>query len=103
MDIVSEFHLGDFVNRILPGSLVMLPSESTDESVRTFGGPVDAVPSSSSITAPTTVVGGTSQSIPSHCFNRQLFGTVTGAIGVLFNVTQPLFALLSRAQLAIRQ
>jgi hypothetical protein len=76
LDIVSEFHLGDFVNKFTPGSLVMLPSEAGDDAETT--------------TAP-------------HCSNRQIFVTISGAIGVVFNVSPALFGFLNRLQTSMRQ
>ena len=33
LDVVGEYHLGEFVNRILPGSLVMQPAEALEGMV----------------------------------------------------------------------
>lgn len=76
LDIVSEFHLGDFVNKFTAGSLVMLPSEVGDDSDTTTA---------------------------SHCTNRHIFVTISGAIGVVFNVSPALFGFLNRLQTAMRQ
>jgi hypothetical protein len=85
LDIVSEFHLGDFVNRIVPGSLVMTPSEVHDDVTTAAGGPAAPV------------------SIRSLCQNKLLFATITGAVGAVFTIQKSLFLFLARLQVAMRQ
>lgn len=89
MDIVSEFHLGDFVNRILPGSLVMTPSEVNDDAAAAAAG-APAIPASDA-------------SIRTLCKQKLLFGTITGAIGAVFTMQKSLFLYLARVQSAMRQ
>lgn len=76
LDIVSEFHLGDFVNRIHRGSLVMVPTAVDDDTAAT---------------------------VAAHITNRLLYATVSGAVGVMFTLSPSLFAFLNRLQNAVRR
>jgi len=76
LDLVGTFHTGDFINRLLPGSLVMRED-------RPAGAGADAT-SAAALAAQTL-----------------LYGAVSGAVGVMVRLSPEDFALLRRVEVAL--
>jgi len=76
LDLVGTFHTGDFINRLLPGSLVMRED-------RPAGAGADAT-SAAALAAQTF-----------------LYGAVSGAVGVMVRLSPVDFALLRRVEVAL--
>eukprot|EP00168_Porphyra_purpurea_P011882 TRINITY_DN3064_c0_g1_i3.p1 TRINITY_DN3064_c0_g1~~TRINITY_DN3064_c0_g1_i3.p1 ORF type:complete len:969 (-),score=249.57 TRINITY_DN3064_c0_g1_i3:635-3541(-) len=76
LDLVGTFHTGDFINRLLPGSLVMRED-------RPAGAGADAT-SAAALAAQTL-----------------LYGAVSGAVGVMVRLCPEDFALLRRVEVAL--
>lgn len=79
LDLVGTFHTGDFINRLLPGSLVMRKDSPADGTGSSKGNPVAVS------VAPQTL----------------LYGSVSGAVGVLVRLTPEDFQLLRRVEAAL--
>lgn len=79
LDLVGTFHTGDFINRLLPGSLVMREDSPVDGSGSPKSGPATAS------VAPQTL----------------LYGSVSGAVGVLVRLAPDDFQLLRRVEAAL--
>ena len=82
LDIVGEWHAGEFVNRFVHGSLVM-------RSPETGGGAADA---SAPASAP-----------PAGRPRTLLFGAISGVVGVAASLTPPQFAFFDRLQTVLRR
>jgi DNA damage-binding protein 1 len=115
--IEGTFHLGDFVNRFRPGSLVMLPGEmdeSRDYEIGAGSGSSPIVRGASKrprtnegsdmpLTAVSAVVAhaaDTKQQQPT-ARPRFIFGTVSGAIGVVISLPPSTFQILHLVQVAL--
>ncbi|GAB0498469.1 hypothetical protein MMPV_009813 [Pyropia vietnamensis] len=79
LDLVGTFHTGEFINRLLPGSLVMREDSPVDGS---------SSPKSSSAAASTSP-------------QTLLYGSVSGAVGVLVRLSSADFQLLRRVEAAL--
>ena len=84
LDVAAEWHLGDFVNRFVPGSLVMRPPDGAGGGEGGGGG--DALTSAPLIAGPTL-----------------LFGTIGGAVGVVAPLSAARFAWFDRLQACMRR
>jgi len=97
LSAVGDFHWGDFINVFCKGSLVM--RQKQEESEDASGGAIGGANSSSMVSAgepyPETL---SVKAIPTL-----LFGTASGAIGVLATLTEKEYALLKRLQDAMNE
>lgn len=126
LQATGEYHLGEMINRMVPGSLVMLPQAAGEDSVSssaaagagtwTEGGAAGsaggASASASSAKRRRTDIDGSSPSSSSSSSTtsapaafgarpRLVFGTVDGSIGALISLPQPLYRYLATLQTAI--
>lgn len=122
--MATEFHIGDFVNTMRPGSLNSQPGDKetdgrTDASARktsalsslssmsdasSASDSIMAVSSSSSILTPSDTIsatGGTPQ-VTSSPYNSILFGTVLGMIGTILTLTEESFQFFFTLERAMK-
>lgn len=89
----GEFHLGDMVNCIRKGSLVMDNTQHSVASLNAVSSPSGSSTSSSS----------SMEDIVSGVKGELIFGTVSGSIGVIARITGKQYRFLLRLQNAIAQ
>lgn len=92
LNVIGQFHVGDIINRLARGSLAMIPQPETSADVVEPGGEGndhgDAQVIDKFAKGP----------IPHH-----IYGTISGAIGVMIRLPKPLYEYLLGAQAAMRQ
>lgn len=115
LDVAGEFHLGQQVNSIVKGSLVMRPAPEAGSAAPNADGsaaPVTAGAGTSSADPPTgkrrraadgSMVSGAGNELAVGAAARPqfIYGTVEGAIGVVLSLTKELYTYLLRVQLAM--
>ena len=112
LDVAGEFHLGQQVNRIVKGSLVMRPSSDSADGPDSTAPAAAAGAGTSSAEPPTgkrrraadgSMMAGTGGevAIASAARPQFIYGTVEGSIGVVLALTKELYTYLLRVQLAM--
>lgn len=82
LDVVAEYHVGEFINRFASGSLVMRPPEEASAG----GG-----------------AGGAATTAPPPRPRTLLYGTIGGVVGVLAVLTPEQYAFFDRLQACMRR
>lgn len=101
---VAEFHLGDYPNVFVTGSLNSQPAEQGDA-----GGAPDGLNFGTGSTTGTTslgvsmALGADSSGAGSRKFTSTLFGTVSGAIGVIMHIDKDSFRFYNALETCIKQ
>jgi DNA damage-binding protein 1 len=94
LDVAAEWHLGDFVNRFVPGSLVMRPPDGAGGSGgEGLGGGGGGGGDATASAAPAPLIVGPTL----------LYGTIGGAVGVVAPLSPAAFAWADRLQGCMRR
>ncbi len=75
--VCAEFHMGDSINVLRPGSLNVQPRDTSTPSLSLLSNVAD--------------------------FRSILYGTVSGAIGAIISIPKPLFTFLSELESSMRR
>ena len=97
---VAEFHLGDYPNVFVKGSLNSQPAEQGGSGGTT--GDLDLGTGTTSFGA-STALGADSSGAGSRRFTSTLFGTVSGAIGVIMHIDKDNYRFYNALETCIKQ
>ena len=104
LDVRGEYHLGDMVNIIQHGSLVMHQATSGVAAMSNTGGSGSTMMSgaaSSSSSSSSSLSSSRLEALTASVRGTLVFGTVSGRIGVVARLTETQFHFLSQLQAAL--